>query len=90
MFFSRLSSDCLVLFSLDSHSGETMWDRFRQHVNAKAFMHTDPKSAKRQLSHLCLFALLGSERIKAAGKMLVKSTHVVGRETFPTRILTII
>jgi len=34
----------------------------------EAFMHTDSKSAKRQSSHQCLFALLGSPSAKAARK----------------------
>jgi len=36
-----------------------------------AFMLADPKSAKRQSSHQCLFALLVSVRVKAVHKMLV-------------------
>jgi len=40
-------------------------------------MRADPKSAKRQSSHQCLFALLGSAGVKAAGKTLVKSTQLV-------------
>ncbi len=42
----------------------------------KAFTLADPKSIKRQTSHQCLYVLLGFERVKAARKMLVKSTHV--------------
>jgi len=38
----------------------------------KAFMCPDPKRTKRQSSHQCLFALLGSASIKAACKMLMK------------------
>ena len=38
------------------------------------FMHKDPKSEKRQSSHQCLFALLGSAYSKAAGKMLLNLT----------------
>jgi len=38
------------------------------------FTRADPKSTKRQSSHQCLCALLGSALIKAACKMLVKST----------------
>jgi len=41
-----------------------------------AFKRSDPKRAKRQSSHKCLFALLGSLRAKAAHKILVKSTPV--------------
>jgi len=38
-------------------------------------MHVDPKSAKRQSSHQCPFALMESAQEKAAHKlMLVKST----------------
>jgi len=37
-------------------------------------MHEDPKSAKRKSSHQCLFVLLGSLRIKASSKTLVKLT----------------
>jgi len=33
-----------------------------------AFKHAIPKSAKRQLRHLCIFAHLESESIKAVGK----------------------
>jgi hypothetical protein len=40
----------------------------------EAFTCQDPKSAKRQSSHQCLFALLGPACAKAAHKMLVKST----------------
>ncbi len=39
-----------------------------------AFTSTDPQSAKRQSSHQCHFALLGSAHVKSARKMLVKST----------------
>ncbi len=39
-----------------------------------AFMRENPKSAKRQSSHQCLFARLRSAHIKAAQKTLVKST----------------
>jgi len=46
-----------------------------------AFMPADPKSAKRQSSHQCLFALLGSMRAKAACKMLVKLTQESARNT---------
>jgi len=44
----------------------------------KAFTYEDPKSAKRQSSHQCLFALLGSMHAKAARKMLVKSSSERG------------
>jgi len=37
-------------------------------------MCADPKSAKRQQHHMCLFALLGSMQVKAARKTVVKST----------------
>jgi len=37
-------------------------------------MRADLKRAKRQLSHQCLFALLGSACAKAAHKTLVKLT----------------
>jgi len=39
-----------------------------------AFRCTDPKGAKRQLSHQCFLALLGYVRIKTVCKMLVKLT----------------
>jgi len=39
-----------------------------------AFTRIDPLSVKRQLSHQCLFALLGFACAIAARKMLVKST----------------
>jgi len=39
-----------------------------------AFMRNDPKSAKRQSSHHCLFVHLGSVRVKATPKTLVKLT----------------
>jgi len=38
------------------------------------FMRADLKSAKRKSSHHCLFELLGSLRVKATHKMLVKMT----------------
>jgi len=38
------------------------------------FTLVDPKSAKRQSSHLCFFALLWSLWVKVACKMVVKST----------------
>ena len=41
-----------------------------------ALMRKDPESAKSCLTRLSLFALLGSARIKAARKMLVKLTPV--------------
>jgi len=41
-----------------------------------AFMHADPKSAKNTVKPSVFFALLGSARIKAARKMLLKSTPV--------------
>ncbi len=40
----------------------------------EAFTREDPKCAKRQSNHHCLFALLGSPRGKAAHKTLVKLT----------------
>jgi len=40
-------------------------------------MFADPISAKRQSSYQCLFALVGSACLKAACKMLVKSTRGV-------------
>ncbi len=43
---------------------------FHQHV----YTRTDPQSVKRQSGHQSLFALLGSSRVKAARKMLVKLT----------------
>jgi len=39
-------------------------------------MSTDPKSAKNDWQLDILFALLGSARVKAARKMLVKLTDV--------------
>jgi len=39
-----------------------------------AFMHTDPKSAKRQSSHEYFSVLIGSAWVKAARKVLVKLT----------------
>jgi len=39
-----------------------------------AFTGADPQSAKRQSSHQCHFVLLGYASVKAALKMLVKST----------------
>jgi len=38
-------------------------------------MRADPKSAKRQSSHQCIFAILGSALSKAARKMVVKWTQ---------------
>jgi len=40
----------------------------------EAFTFEDPKSAKRQSRHQCLFVLLGSAQVKADCKMLLKST----------------
>ncbi len=37
-----------------------------------AFTLADPKSAKRQSSHQCLFSLLGTEGTKAASKAVGK------------------
>ncbi len=48
----------------------------------KTFTCKDPKSTKRLSSHQCLFALLGSSLVKAACKMLVKSTHGVNFISF--------
>jgi len=46
---------------------------FHQQVDERAaFMCADPKSVKRQSSHQCLFAILGSAQVKAAHKTLVK------------------
>jgi len=39
-----------------------------------AFTQADPKSAKNTVKPSVFFALLGFERVKAACKMLVKST----------------
>jgi len=39
-----------------------------------AFMHQDPKSAKKADNLPVFFALLGSVRVKSAHKMLVKLT----------------
>jgi len=39
-----------------------------------AFTRADPKSAKQQSTHKCIFALLGSTCIKAAHKTLMKLT----------------
>ena len=41
-----------------------------------AFTHANPKSAKKLLNLTVFFALLGSEQIKAAHRMLVKLTLV--------------
>jgi len=46
-----------------------------------ALTRKDPKSVKRQSSHLCLFALLGSSHIKAAPKMLMKLTPDARKNT---------
>ncbi len=48
------------------------WGQFHQH-----FTSTDPKSAKKTDCLTVFFALLGSARIKAAHKKLVKSTPCV-------------
>jgi len=53
----------LELFTPTSHGV------YFTNVLRKDFMNADPKSAKRQLSHQCLFALLGSPSIKATHKM---------------------
>jgi len=44
-----------------------------------AFTCEDPKNAKRQSSHQCLFALLGSTQARAPHKMLVKSITSVSQ-----------
>jgi len=41
-------------------------------ISQTAFTCADPKSTKKQSSHQCLFALLGSAHVKAARKTLVK------------------
>ncbi len=46
-------------------------------VLRSAFTNKDPKSKKRQSSHQCHFALLGSASVKATGKTFVKLTPVV-------------
>jgi len=51
----------------------------------KVFTNAYPKSAKRQSSHQCLFALSGSAHEKSARKMLLKLTPVVGKESFWTK-----
>ncbi len=45
-------------------------------------LFADPKSAKRQLSHQCLFTLLGSAQVKVARKALVKLTPSAGTRAF--------
>jgi len=47
-------------------------------------MLVDPKRAKRQSRLECLFAHLGSARLKASNKMLVKSTPVEERQGLKT------
>jgi hypothetical protein len=49
-----------------------------------AFMHADPKRAKKYCQAMGLFAVLRSVRVKAAHKMLVKSTP--GRNIDPKDI----
>jgi len=44
----------------------------------KAYTHADPKSTKNTLKQSVLFALLGSARVKAWHKMLVKSAPAFG------------
>jgi hypothetical protein len=46
----------------------------------KAFALKDPKSTKRHWLLYCLFALLGSSRVKAAHRMLVKLTPTLLKE----------
>ena len=41
-----------------------------------AFTRADPKSAKKTVKLSCFFALLGSARVKAARRMLVKLSLV--------------
>ncbi len=48
--------------------------QFHQHVYVQ-LLRIHVLKAQRQSDHRCLFALLGSERIKAARKMLAKLTH---------------
>ena len=47
-----------------------------------AFTRADPKSAKKQLNLTVFFALLGSARVKAACRTLVKLTPVAEAESY--------
>jgi len=49
-----------------------------------AFALEDSKSAKRLPNHQCLLGLFGSAHIKAARKMLVKSTPVFCSQIIPS------
>jgi len=51
-----------------------IWGYISPSCLCAAFMCTEPKSAKRQSSHKCLFVLLGSAFEKAATCTLVKLT----------------
>jgi len=58
---------------------ENLTTNLRPRVNftnalSAAFTITDPKSAKRQSCHQCLFTLLGPVQVKALSKMLMKLT----------------
>ncbi len=43
----------------------------------ETFTHADPKSAKKYIKAVVLFALLGSGQVKASSKMLMKLTPLV-------------
>jgi len=51
------------------------WVNFTNILRA-AFTRADPKSANKQLNLTVFFALLGSARVKAARRTLVKLTQV--------------
>jgi len=62
---------------LDEPSGHGAGVNFTN-ILCAAFTSLDPKCAKRQSSHQCLFALFGPKHVKAAYKMLVKLTPGAG------------
>ena len=52
----------------------TTWGQFHQHVYEQILCLQIPKTQKKLLNLTVFFALLGSARVKAACKMLVKLT----------------
>jgi len=60
---------CLILHTNDNGN----WSQFHQH-SMSSYAHADPESAKNTAKSSVFFALLGSGRVKAVRKMLVKLT----------------
>jgi len=61
----------------------------QESISPTFHMHTDPKSAKKYSQAVNLFALLGFSRVKtdvkAACKMLMKSTPLIFRDDLPQK-----